>query len=193
MPQRISKIVLASFLALCFMASLPHSFAQGAAGNADEAATLFLTSTSITEDGRLLTATAANRSPNKPRGQNESPQVSFEPVEGATVYAICMFDTTANWLHFLVLDVTETSLPQGAYTDKKHYVGPYPPKGTGDHSYCIEVFALKAPPDKAAYKMNAKNTYQKIVDSLDIADGQPGNILQRDQITGLYKYGDQTE
>ena len=103
-----------------------------------------------------------------------------------------MFDTKANWLHFLVTDVTETTLPLGAYTDTKQYIGPYPPKGTGEHPYRLEVFALKAAPDKVSGKMNAKGNYEKIVKSLDIAGGEEGNILLRGYIDGLYAYGNDT-
>lgn len=150
-----------------------------------------VTSQSITDEGRLLTA-CANTKNTKPKGENLSPQITFTPVEGAALYAVIMFDTDANWLHMAVWDVTETTLEAGRFTDKKQYVGPYPPRGTGDHHYILEVFALKAAPDKAAGKMNASNSYEKIVKSLDIAGGQEGNILLRGSITGLYRYGDDT-
>ncbi|MCL1854449.1 MAG: phosphatidylethanolamine-binding protein [Clostridia bacterium] len=158
---------------------------------AEEPPAITVTSESITPEGRLITTTAANRGPNKPRGQNLSPQLTFDPVEGASLYAVYMFDMDANWLHFAVTDVTETCLSLGLYSDKKQYVGPYPPKGK-DHHYRIEVFALQAVPDKPAGKMNASNNYQKITDSLDISGGQPGNILRRGEIIGLYRNGDNT-
>ena len=158
-----------------------------------ETAEMRVTSQSINEEGRLLTVTAANRSPNKPRGENKSPQITFDEVEGATCYALVMFDTTANWLHFLVADVTETELTLGAYANTKQYIGPYPPRGTGDHNYRLEVFALKAVPDKVVGKMNAQNTYDKIVQGLDVTGGEPGNILLRGFVDGLYAYGDKTE
>lgn len=153
---------------------------------------LLVTSQSITAQGRLLTLTAANQKPNSPRGENQSPQLSFTPVEGATVYAILMFDTDASWLHWAVTDVTETELSQGQYTNKKQYIGPYPPKGSGEHHYRIEVFALKASPDKPSFRMNNRNNYEKIVASLDKANGEDGNILQRGSVEGLYQHKDDT-
>lgn len=163
--------------------------AQVTNASVEELPTLTVTSESLNADGWFLTVTAANRSPNKPRGENQSPQLTFSPVEGAACYAIVMFDTDANWLHFFVTDVTETTLPLGAYTDQKQYVGPYPPKGTGQHHYRLEVFALKAAPDKPYGKMNAQNKYDRIVEALDLASGETGNILLRGTLEGLYAYG----
>jgi phosphatidylethanolamine-binding protein (PEBP) family uncharacterized protein len=181
-------------LSLCFSS---FAWAEGAAP-APEASPgvspepcITVTSESITAEERLLTA-CANTKNTKPKGENLSPQITFTPVEGAAVYAVVMFDTDANWLHLAVWDATETDFEAGRFADKKQYVGPYPPKGTGDHHYVIEVFALKAAPDKAAGKMNASNDYEKIVKSLDIAGGQEGNILLRGSVTGLYQYGDNT-
>lgn len=184
------KKMLPLVLVLCLIFPILAAIAEDAA--APQVGTPQVTSQSITEDGRLITLCAANRSPNKPRGENQSPQLSFAPVEGATCYAIYMFDITANWLHMAVVGVTETELPLGAYTDSKQYIGPYPPKGTGDHRYVIEVFALKSIPDKVAGKMNASNKYDKIVASLDLAGGQEGNILWRGTIECLYRNGDNT-
>lgn len=184
------KKMLLLVLILCLVFPTLAAIAGDTAAPQDE--TPQVTSQSITDDGRLITLCAANRSPNKPRGENQSPQLSFAPVEGAACYAIYMFDVTANWLHMAVVGVTETDLPLGAYTGTKQYIGPYPPKGTGDHRYVIEVFALKAIPDKVVGKMNASNKYEKIVASLDLAGGQEGNILWRGTIEGLYRNGDNT-
>lgn len=183
-------LVLMVVLSLCF------SFPARAEGNpsvpqASQEPGITITSRSITAEGRLLTACANSRNA-KPKGENLSPQLTFTPVEGAALYAVMMFDTDANWLHMAVWDVTETDLEAGRFPDKKQYVGPYPPKGSGDHHYVMEVFALKAPPDKVAAKMNASNSYEKIVKSLDTAGGQRGNILLRGSVTGLYRYGDDT-
>ena len=181
-------LVLMVVLSLCF--SFPAR-AQGEPSVISREPVLTVTSRSITAEGRLLTACANSRN-TKPKGENLSPQLTFTPVEGAALYAVMMFDTDANWLHMAVWDVTETDLEAGRFPDKKRYVGPYPPKGSGDHHYVIEVFALKAPPDKAAAKMNASNSYEKIVKSLDTAGSQRGNILLRGSVTGLYQYGDNT-
>ena len=182
------KSYFCSLLCLCMLLSLSVAVSQ----EADTQELILVTSESISAEGRLLTVTAANRSPNKPRGENQSPQLTFTPVEGAAGYALVMFDTTADWLHFLVTGVTETRLPQGAYTNTKQYIGPYPPKGTKDHCYRIEVFALKAAPDKINGKINARNRYETIVKGLDTAGGEAGNILARGFAEGMYAYGDNT-
>ena len=102
-----------------------------------------VSSDSIDEAGNLLAETAADKSPNNPLGSNESPQLTWDAVDGAAYYAVCMFDEDANWLHWLVLDLEETGLEQGAFTSPGEYVGPYPPANSGQHHYRIEVFALK--------------------------------------------------
>lgn len=66
-------------------------------------------------------------------GKNVSPQLSWEPVEGAKSYVIYMVDTSAgNWLHWRAGNITETTLEQGSATECE-YIGPYPPSGT--HNY----------------------------------------------------------
>ena len=51
-------------------------------------------------------------------GENKSPQLSWEPVEGAKVYAVYMFDTNTNgYLHWRSGGITETSLPEGWASD----------------------------------------------------------------------------
>ncbi len=175
---------------LALLCLVPAALA-GATPDASIPPSITVTSESINADGRLLTVCAADRSPNKPKGENQSPQVTFTPVEGATNYVVLMFDTDANWLHMALWELTELSIAQGQYADKKIYVGPYPPGG-GDHHYRIEVFALASTPDKTVGKMNASNNYEKIIKALDTAGGQPGNILLRGEITGLYKNKDNT-
>lgn len=150
-----------------------------------------VSSTSII-DGKLLTVTAANKNPNNPLGENLSPAVSWEPVEGANFYAVIMFDESADWLHFLVTDITTTGIEEGAYTDTKTYIGPYPPKGSGVHDYRIEVFAIKEQPNSSIGKLDSMESYRDIVNKLNRADGNSSNILARGYITGTFKHGDNT-
>ncbi|MBR4759515.1 MAG: hypothetical protein IK078_05125, partial [Lachnospiraceae bacterium] len=78
--------------------------------------------------------------------ENRSPQLSWEPVEGAAKYAVLMIDeTTANkWLHWYVI-TDQTHLDEGAYTDAEAgYAGPYPPE---THEYDVYVVALEGDPD----------------------------------------------
>ena len=153
---------------------------------------MIIESSSITSSGQLLTACAANKSPNNPKGENLSPHVSWAPVEGAACYAVVMFDEDANWLHWYIAATTETELEQGMFTNTSEYIGPYPPKSAGAHTYRIEVFALKQVSDTYKVKMNGTNTYSEIVTGLDTANGQTGNVIARDHLVCSYANGDKT-
>jgi phosphatidylethanolamine-binding protein (PEBP) family uncharacterized protein len=144
-------------------------------------------SASINEAGELPRETAANKKPNDPLGNNQSPHLSWEPVEGAAYYAVCMFDEDANWLHWLVLDVLKTELAQGEYTSRKYYVGPYPPKNKGSHRYRIEVFALKRSTDNLVLKVDARQVYSDIVKYLNRSGNGESNIMARGYIVGTYE------
>jgi phosphatidylethanolamine-binding protein (PEBP) family uncharacterized protein len=120
-------------------------------------------------------------------GSNVSPQISWEPVEGATCYAIYMTDTTAgNFIHWKSANVTETVLPQGWATDSD-YIGPYPPPGA-THDYDIYVVALKNPVERAkgAFKSSNPN-FEGNVLALDTdVDGATGNMIAYGYLTGTY-------
>jgi len=151
-----------------------------------------LSSDSIDETGRLLTEVAADKNYNNPLGGNQSPGLTWDAVEGAAYYAVCMFDEDANWLHWLVLDIEKTELKQGEYTSHSDYVGPYPPQNAGQHHYRIEVFALKQATDNLVLKLDAKHSYSDIVKYLNRSGNGESNILARGHIIGTYKNGDVT-
>ena len=150
-----------------------------------------VTSTSVNGAGALLTACAANRQRNEPSGQNQSPQLVWEAVADAASYVVIMFDEDANWLHWYVDELTETALPQGAYSET--YVGPYPASYMGRHDYRIEVFALRSAPDHVPYQLNRRCAYPDIVNGLDTVNGTVGNILARGYIVGTYQHGDENQ
>lgn len=78
-------------------------------------------------------------------GMNLSPQISFDPVEGAAYYVIYMVDESANyWVHWYA-EVDGTTVGEG--DNPGQYVGPYPPAGSGDHLYTVYVYALAGAPD----------------------------------------------
>lgn len=149
-----------------------------------------ITSTSIDGDGNLLTVCAANKSLNEPKGENQSPAVSWDAVEGAACYVVVMFDETANWLHWVSEPFSGVELDQGAFMSTDTYVGPYPPKSSGRHQYRIEVFALKIAPDAVIGKLDAANVYADIVGNLDKSGGAEGNILARGYVLAAYEHGD---
>ncbi len=119
-------------------------------------------------------------------GKNSSPALSWEPVEGASVYVVYMVDTDAgNWLHWKQNGITETSLAQG-FGDSD-YIGPYPPSGA-THNYEIYVIALKKQLAKAKGALNSKNTklptFMQALDTDD--DGNTGNIISYGRISGQF-------
>lgn len=127
---------------------------------------------------------------NTDKGSNVSPQLSWEPVEGAEGYVIYMTDISAsNWMHWKSGFITETELAQGA-ADKSEYIGPYPPSDT--HEYEIRVFALKKPVDKVRGIFDDENrTFEKTAKKLDTdTDGNTGNILACGYISGTYTAGE---
>lgn len=137
-------------------------------------------------DGKLSGVTAADKSINKPHGENKSPALRWEPVSGAEYYAVIIFDETANWLHFFETNITDTMIEEGQYVDKKSYVGPYPPKSSGEHTYRIEVFAIKEQPADPIGKIDSRESYRGIINHLNQVGGNSDNILARGYIKGTY-------
>lgn len=95
---------------------------------------------------------------NQADGQNLSPELHWEAVQGANIYYVYMIDETAdNWLHWEIDGIPYTDISKGLCDDeyktvmnvddyevKGQYIGPYPPYGT--HTYTVYVFALKNEP-----------------------------------------------
>ena len=127
-----------------------------------------------------------------PGGENLSPQLSFSPVTDAASYCIYMLDESAGqWEHWISYHLTGTELAEGGNTDAEEssYIGPYPPKGSGEHVYTVYVFALKADPDGGypsefdAPSIPAEDLLQK---HLDISGGKPGNTLEYGYLSGTF-------
>lgn len=152
---------------------------------------LVVTSESLTADGKWITAISSTSA--NPKGDNLSPQLSWNDVKGAAVYAIYMVDRSANqWLHWRAKDVTVTNLKLGESLANSEYIGPYPPGGV--HEYEIIVYALKSTPDKYAGLFNAGNyLYDAVEEQLDTANGKRGNILAQGSVTGTVTVGEQVE
>ena len=120
-------------------------------------------------------------------GENASPQLSWEPVEGATTYVVYMVDLTANkLLHWKSDGITETNLPQG-WASSSDYIGPNPPSGS-TNQYNIYVFALKAPVERVKGSVRSSALkLQEFMDSLDTdAEGNTGNIVAVGRVVGYY-------
>ncbi len=122
---------------------------------------------------------------NTKNGSNVSPQLSWEPVEGAAAYVVYMVDTSAtNWMHWRSGNITETSLEQGSASERE-YVGPYPPSGT--HTYEIWVYALETPVEKVPGKFNQANG---LFDDYRNQINETSKILATGHLSGTYTYGD---
>lgn len=120
-------------------------------------------------------------------GENKSPQLSWEPVEGAAVYAVYMFDTNTNgYLHWKSGGITETSLPEG-WASPLDYNGPHIGHGY-THNFDIYVIALKAPVEKLKGTVNGQNKKRgEFIKELDTdKDGNTGNIISYGRISGLF-------
>ena len=116
---------------------------------------------------------------------NNSPALSWEPVEGATKYAVFMIDTsTTNWLSWYVI-VDKTTLDEGEFTDQSVYVGPYPP---GTHTYEVYVLALADEPKPYSFPMDASGgDINAKANLLNIkADGTAGNVIAYGTIKAPY-------
>ena len=116
---------------------------------ADDPAQISLTSTDL-HDGYWDVRISHDK------GEDISPHLSWDSVEGAACYAVYMIDPDGgNWVHMKAV-TTEAGLEAGDIPTKKtgtdgedmgRYIGPYPPNGV--HTYNVYVFALK---DVVGYK-----------------------------------------
>ena len=125
---------------------------------------------------------------NTDKGENKSPELSWDPVDGATIYAIYMVDISMHYfLHWNSNGITETSLPEGWAPDSD-YVGPWPPKG-GEHTYDIYVIALKNPIERLKGGVNSQTqNIQEFIDSTDTDEnGNTGNIVAIGHLSGNFK------
>ena len=123
-------------------------------------------------------------------GENLSPDLSWEKVEGASQYVVVMIDGV--WLHMDVF-TTETSLAEGAIKRGERgnqYVGPYPPTGT--HTYSVFVFALKNDMGKVLLAFDAGgNSIDRIYQELNKdKDGNEGNVIAYGRLDGHYTHKD---
>ena len=121
------------------------------------------------------------------KGLNHSPELKWDPVDGATQYLIYMTDVDAfNWVHWMSDGVTETELPEGWASDSD-YKGPYPPAGSS-HTYEIYVVALKNPVERMKGALDGQNPkFEENFKAMDTdANGNSGNIISVGKLTGTY-------
>ncbi len=162
-------------------AMTPDSSSEVPEASSKPAAALHLSSEDLS-DGVWNSLIASEGS-----GQNLSPELSFDPVEGAEEYAVVMIDPDGNdWLHWIADGIRDTRLEQGE--NPGSYKGPYPPSGT--HTYEVTVFALKAAPDALPGSFDAGgNPFEDLYAGMDTAGGDRGNVIVSETIRGTYTAG----
>lgn len=124
---------------------------------------------------------------NTSKGENKSPDLNWDAVDGALLYEVIMIDGT--WLHMEV-STRDTSVDEGTVSGRKagsRYVGPYPPVGS-THTYSVFVFALKNEPGKVPYYFDSgSNSINDIYNALNTdADGNTGNVISFGRLDGNY-------
>ena len=124
-------------------------------------------------------------------GRDLSPQLSWEPVEGATAYGILMVDPDGgDWLHWKTGLVATAGVPQG-YALPETYIGPYPPEGTS-HTYTVYVAALRRPDPNVMGTLDWSNvdsniSVETMLSSMDVTEnGRTGNVIAIGTLSGQY-------
>ena len=121
-------------------------------------------------------------------GKNESPELEWLPVEGASEYVIYMVDTETNgFLHWKSSGITDTVLPRGWAPKLLEYNGPHVGHGY-THTYDIYVIALKEPAGRLRGGMNAVNPHIQdfILETDTDVNGNTGNIIAYGRISGEF-------
>lgn len=124
---------------------------------------------------------------NTNRGTNASPELSWEPVDGAAEYVIYMVDMNTNgFIHWKSVGITQTEIPQG-WASSEDFIGPWPAPGD-THIYDVYVIALKEPVDRLKGGLNAINpNFESFIQGLDTdGEGNSGNILAYGKISGAF-------
>ena len=123
------------------------------------------------------------------KGKDQSPQLSWAPVEGASSYVIYMLDQfgrdpTTYWKSN---DVKETDLPSG-WAPKSEYIGPVRHTDGLAHPYVIYVVALRQAVKEAPGEFyNATFKFEDKIKTLDTDDnGKSGNIVAYGRLAGYY-------
>lgn len=126
------------------------------------------------------------------RGNDVSPELSWEPVEGAAEYIVYMVDMNTpdqivcGVLHWKACGITVTELPEG-WAPLSDYAGPNPGSGV-THIYEIYVVALKEPVERLKGSVRGLNPkFKDFIQGLDTdREGNTGNILAYGKISGTF-------
>ena len=124
---------------------------------------------------------------------DRSPELSFEPVDGAEFYVIYMVDESSNnRLLWYASHVSDISVPEGSGTGEYH--GPELPAGEGGHNLTVYVYALQGEPGRTLdLEFDGSSLSGDIYyyDILNVIDGSSspelyGNVLAYGYVTGAF-------
>lgn len=126
-------------------------------------------------------------------GEDVSPSLEWDKVDGAVTYAIIVEDPDApagTFIHWVIYNIKQTSLPENV--EKKEttkygiqglndferigYNGPCPPRTHGFHRYYFNVYALDT-----EIKPKSKITADELKELMQ------GHILSSGSVMGKYK------
>ena len=190
--KKLSSLILIGAIILSFTAcssegsqpSVSDTTAAPAADNSGDifvsAYPAFLVTSQSLHDGKWDEITTNN-------GDNASPELTWEPVEGATTYVIYMIDMDTGYIiHWKSSDITTTSLPEG-WAPSSDYIGANPGLGI-THTYTVYVFALKNPVERVRGAVGPISPkVQVFMDELDTdINGNTGNIIAVGRVSGDY-------
>lgn len=132
------------------------------------------------KDGKWVDSVACNSV-----GKNESPQLKWDPVEGAGGYVIYMLDTTVgNEIQWKTTSETN-ELPHGKDNKRVNYFGPHP---DGLNDYQVLVYAVKKVPDKIPGVIHTSQLFfEKFEEKIDDAGEGPGNIIAKGVLEASYE------
>ena len=177
--------ILAYLLIIVIMITACNSDDK-AAGSDEETAGMTIVSPVFVHEGRIPAKYTCD-------GEDISPALKWEPVEGAVSYALIADDPDApvgGWVHWVIFNIPSevTELPENIPDDavlengavqgknswpKIGYGGPCPPSGT--HHYYFKIYALDAMLDLDSSAVKA-----------DVLKAMQGHILAQGELMGTY-------
>ncbi len=123
-----------------------------------------------------------------------SPELTFEPVDGAEFYVIYMVDESSNnRLLWYASHVGDTAIPEGSVTGE--YSGPDVTAGEEGHNLTVYVYALQGEPGRSIdleFSDSSLSGDFYYYDILNVIDGSSspelyGNVLAYGYVTGTYR------
>ncbi len=122
-------------------------------------------------------------------GENLSPELHWDEVEGASCYVVYMVNvSTTNFMHLKTDMITTTSLAQGELSITE-YAGPHPEEGT-ECRYDVYVVALANPVERVKGTLASPClNFEEFINDLDVdIDGNSGNIVAYGRLSGTYSH-----